>query len=860
MEILEREFALTQLQTAWQTAVAGNGRFQLISGEAGIGKTSLVEQFIQRQNSRVLWGACDALFTPRPLGPLHDMATQLRGELLGLLEGTPNRPAIYAACLKACQTPTILVFEDIHWADEATLDLLKYLGRRIQQTCSLIIATYRDDELGSQHPLRLLLGDLVRHPGVERLGLTPLSLTAVRQLAQNYRGDVTQLHRLTAGNPFFINQVLTAGDEGIPATVREVVLARLSRLSLSGRAVLNAAAVIGQRIEPWLLKAVTQAEADAVEESLELGILLVQGDQFVFRHELARQAVLDQIVPHQRTFLHQAVLDALRVSPIGKKDLARLAHHAEAAADKDAILAYAPAAARQAEAARAHRAAVLLYELALQHADNLPAAERAQLLDEFAVECDIVDRRPDAIAGHQQAIKLWEEAGLPLKKGRSLTSLALLLQITGRKTEAEDVNRQALEILEPLAPNPQLIYAYNMEAWLSLGNGDSERGVTMAEKGIAIAQHYEEEEELPRLLEIAGLCWLYLDHQKGTGYLEQSLMLAQKYDHAVRAGNVFANLASIYVDFHQFRRAEQTFAEGLPYAQERHLDSVRAYMDGWHALLKLYLGDWAAAEIIGQEAAARPNTSPGHGPALTALGRLFTRRGDPEARAVLDEALEALLKQGFRQREGMLRTARAEAAWLAGDLSQVVAEVQAVYDLALSHRQEWYVGELGFWLWRAGEQVTLPTWAAEPFALQIAGDWQAAAAAWQAMGCPYEQARALADGDTEAVLEALAIFEQLEARPMIEVVRQRLRETGASAIPRGPRATTKENPFQLTNRQVQILALLAEALTNAEIAARLHISPKTVDHHVSAVLGKLNVSSREEAAVLARTSPDLRPK
>lgn len=860
MGLLERGDALNKLAQAHQQAVAGNGRFLLISGEAGIGKTSLVEEFIQNQASRVLWGACDALFTPRPLGPLHDMATQLRGELLPLLEGPLDRPAIFATCLKECQTPTLLVFEDIHWADEATLDLLKYLGRRIQQTSALIIATYRDDELGSQHPLRLLLGDLVRHPGVERLGLGPLSLTAVRQLAKNYRGDVAQLHRLTAGNPFFINQVLTSGEEGIPTTVREVVLARVSRLSLSGRAVLNAAAVIGQRIEPWLLKAVTQAEADAVEESLELGILLVQGDQFVFRHELARQAILNQIVPHQRTFLHQAVLDALKVSPTGKKELARLAHHAEAAADKEAILAYAPAAARQAEAARAHRAAVVLYELALQHADHLPAAERAQLLDEFGVECDIVDRRPDAITARQEAIALWEEAGLPLKKGRSLTSLALLLQITGQKSEAEATNRTALEILEPLAPNRELIYAYNMEAWLSLGNGDSERGVAMAEKGVAVAQYFEEEEELPRLLEIAGLCWLYLDHTKGTQYLERSLYLAQKFDHAVRAGNVYANLASIYVDYHQFKRAERVYDEGLPYAQERHLDSVRAYMDGWHALLKLYRGDWAAAEAIGREAVERNSTSPGRGPALVALGRLYARRGDPAAMAALDEGLDLLLKQGFRQREGMIRAARAEAAWLAGDASQTLAEAREVFDLALSHHHEWYVGELAFWQWRAGEAVALPDWAAEPFALQIAGEWRSAAATWEAMGCPYEQARALADGDADALLEALAIFEQLEARPMVEVVRQRLRDVGASIIPRGPRATTKENPFQLTNRQMQIVALLMEELSNAEIAARLHISPKTVDHHVSAVLGKLNVSSREEAAVLARKSPELHPK
>jgi DNA-binding NarL/FixJ family response regulator len=144
-----------------------------------------------------------------------------------------------------------------------------------------------------------------------------------------------------------------------------------------------------------------------------------------------------------------------------------------------------------------------------------------------------------------------------------------------------------------------------------------------------------------------------------------------------------------------------------------------------------------------------------------------------------------------------------------------------------------------------------------PFLLQINGDWQGAAAAWAQVGCPYEQARALAEGDPEAQLAALTIFEQLEAWPMAEVVRQQLREVGTSVVPRGPRATTKENPFKLTNRQLEVLALLTKELTNAEIAARLHISPKTVDHHVSAVLSKLQVSSREKAAALARQHPEI---
>jgi DNA-binding CsgD family transcriptional regulator len=393
-----------------------------------------------------------------------------------------------------------------------------------------------------------------------------------------------------------------------------------------------------------------------------------------------------------------------------------------------------------------------------------------------------------------------------------------------------------------------------MEAWLSLASADNARGVAMAEKGVSLAQHFEDEDELPRLYETLGLCWLYLDQARGAEYLERSLALARQFDHATRAGNIYANLSSIYVDFHQFRRADELFAKGMPFARERDLESVRAFMDGWLAILRLHQGDWAAAEQIAAEAAGRPNPSPGRGPALIALGRLRARRGQPGAVAALDEALDLLLKQGFRQREGMIRAARAEAAWLAGDPQRALDEARAVYDLALSHHQEWYVGELGFWQWRAGAAVSLPEWAASPYARHIAGEWRAAAEQWDQMGCPYEQARALADGDHEAQANALAIFERLGARPAAEALRRRLQDAGAP-VPRGPRPATRENAFGLTSRQAEILALLEDGLTNAEIAARLQITPKTAGHHVSAVLAKLNARSRDEAVRLARANP-----
>jgi DNA-binding CsgD family transcriptional regulator/tetratricopeptide (TPR) repeat protein len=498
-----------------------------------------------------------------------------------------------------------------------------------------------------------------------------------------------------------------------------------------------------------------------------------------------------------------------------------------------------------------------LYGLTLRYAAELPEAQRAQLLDEYSVECDVADRRPEAIDTRRQAAALWLEAGNPLKHGASLSRVAQLLQIIGNLTEAERVNAMALAVLEPLTPNLELVTAYNTQAWLCLAQTDNRQGVAVAEKALALAQHFEAEEELPRLYEILGLCWLYLDHARGSKYLERSLVLARELDHSIRAANIYANLSSIYVDFHEFRRAADTFAAGLPYASERDLDSVRVYMLGWQAILEVHLGHWDKAAEIANELVQRPGTSPGRGPALLALGRLRARRGDPAAKTALDESLAILIKQGFRQREGLIRAARAEAAWLAGDRKRALEEARLAYDLALSHRHEWYVGELAFWRWRAGDPVPLPDWTAKPYALHINGDWRAAAEEWARLGCPYEQARALADGDTAAQIVALEILNRLGARPLADELRQKLRAAGARDVPRKPRASTLENPFGLTGRQLEILGLLMAGLSNAAIAAQLHLSSKTVDHHVSAVLARLDVHSREEAAELARRHPHL---
>jgi DNA-binding CsgD family transcriptional regulator len=234
-------------------------------------------------------------------------------------------------------------------------------------------------------------------------------------------------------------------------------------------------------------------------------------------------------------------------------------------------------------------------------------------------------------------------------------------------------------------------------------------------------------------------------------------------------------------------------------------------------------------------------------PALAVLGWVQVRRGNASSIPILDEAYALALGTGEIQRIAPVAAARAEAAWLSGNQQQCLLEARAGYELALTYPDPWKLGELSIWMWRAGGLTSAPTSIAEPFERQIAGDWQRAAELWAQIGCPYEQALALATGDAEAKRHALAIFERLGAQPAAAMVRRWLRQEGIAGIPRGPRPSTRTNPAGLTSRQLEVLELIGEGLSNAEIASRLFTSPKTIEHHVSAVLAKLGVHSRAQA-------------
>ena len=846
MHLLEREHPLDVIEDRANRAAAGHGSVVLVAGEAGIGKTVLLRTAVEKllRTAQPLWGMCDSLSTPRPLGPLRDVAHELGSEVPALLRGTAAQHEIFAAVLDALRArPRVFVVEDLHWADEATLDLVRFLVRRIVTLPLLLVVSYRD-ALGAGHPLSPVLGDLVTSPDARRLQLTPLSRSAVATLLDGHRLDPADVHRRTAGNPFFVSQILAEPDSPLPESVRDAVLARTVRLAPDARRCLELLSCTPEPVGGELLGALGVAPA-TVEVLTATGLLDRRGRGVAFRHEIARSAVLDAVVPGSEPGLHAAMVDALEA--VGAEPSV-LAHHAVAAGDAARILRYAPAAAAEAARSGAHREAVAFYETALRHA----ADDRPDLLEALSMELYLTDRLQDAVDARERALKLRRELGELAAVGEGHTALSTYAWYSADRALAERHVQAAIDILSGADDRRALGFALARRAFFAAWRGDLPEVQRWGDRAVRVADELADDAVLHTSVSLGtALARLLEGDVRGRADLLAATDVGLRHRLDDLATTPMSNLCHFDVEQGRFADAEDSVAYALRLSEERDTPICTAWQLGVRARLRLLQGRWTDAEHDARTVLRSGDLPLSQLWPHLVLGLLLACREASPENPHLDELWRLVNKLDNPATVAAGATALAENAWITRRPDRRLDEplVAALFTRPFAGRDE-ALRPLLTWLRRladAGVQQVGPSGEPGP----VPGDR------------PYERAVAAWDtGAADDLLAALPVLDDLDARAVAALFRARLRDAGVMSVPRGRLAATRANPAGLTARQLDVLALLADGLSNADIAARLVISPKTADHHVSAILAKLEVRSRGEAAVVARrlgVGADVRP-
>ena len=521
------------------------------------------------------------------------------------------------------------------------------------------------------------------------------------------------------------------------------------------------------------------------------------------------------------------------------------------------MLRLAPAAAEHAASVGAHREALHQYERALRFAQALPKHERAELLERFAAEAYVVDFREKAVDALDGALAIRRSTNDVERQGEILVQKARTVACMEHRGDDGELTREAVEILEQIPPSGALSRAYGLQAATASVEDRFEEAGEIARRAIAVAEEVGDAQAHAYSLNTLGVAEIALGLPTGVQALERSIELATEADLPVEVGRGYLNLVAVLGEQRrEWKLAEPYIEPGIAYCRERGLEAWLECMVAAQGEGALFRGDWDAAADAGASLlAGRPSTVMGPRSAgLVTLALVRARRGDPEVWPLLDEALERGGDTNELQFRGAVAVARAEAAWLEGRREASVRESEIAFDLALERGEPYYLGELGTWRRRAGVDEEIEGEVAAPYALELAGEHERAAELWAELGSPYESALALAGAASDdALRRSHATLQELGATPAAAIVARRLRERGAKGLPRGPRASTKENPAGLTAREVEVLELVAQGLRNSDIAERLFLSEKTVGHHVSAILRKLDVNRRGEAAAAAKS-------
>ena len=851
MDLLERDHERGVIGAALVSAAAGQGAGVAVVGDAGAGKSALLGSAYAADGLRVLRGGCDPLRTPRPLGPFRDVAGEagfgplLHGEDASLAQVCDE---LYDA-LRA--EPTVLVVEDLHWVDAASVDVLRFLARRVGSMPLALLVSYRDHEIGLRHPARALLGDLARLDGLTTLHLSPLSVAGVGALVAGSALDPDKVHAVTGGNPFFVTEVAKDPDRPLPASVRDAVLARTVDVAPEDLEVLQLVATAPDRLDDRVLPALG-VDLPTLRRLGSTGLLDRARGGLVFRHELARQALESTIPGGGAPRLHARVLDGLE--RIGTTEPAVRTHDAVAARDAARAVRYARAAAEEAIRAGSHSEAADFFRTALDHFDDAPPAERAELMLRLSFEQYMTSRLAEAIETVRATFPLWRQAGSEVGLAAAHETCAVYEYYNARRRQAEALVDQAADLAPDSGADPAQGTAWATRAFLAYMRNDVDRARRGLDDAARVAEASDHAQLALRTDLVRSLTSLVEGDVTARGRLTDQVEAARAHGWDELASTGYSQLASLDVEQRRLRAAEQVLDASLPFTVERDIPICRHWQTAVRSRLHFAQGHWGAAvedaeDVLEREGMPVARLWPQLVAALVPL-----REGGTTPGRQLDAAWELAAEIDEPMRRLPVLSALAEAMWMTGETDPRVT-ADAVREVARADGttgMEWGVGDLAAWLVRLDLLDTWPEQVAEPFRMAAEGRAEEAASWWQRAGDPFNAAMALGDStDPEHRTRAVELLDLLGATATADRHRVALRRDGVVQVPPRPRESTRANPSGLTNRQLDVARLVARGFTNAEIAARLYISPKTADHHVSAVLAKLGLSNRRAVMVQA---------
>lgn len=844
--LVERDSELAELDKALGSIAAAGGKVVLIRGDAGIGKSALVSAFLEEHEGEIHAhaGYCDDLLTPQPLGPIWDLADQVP-DLAENLEKNDRR-AVMASLRDLMSTrlrPAVVVIEDTQWIDEASLDVVRYLGRRITDTHGLLILTYRDSEVDYEHPLRSVIASIAPS-SIVRVGIGPLSPAAVREFVGDPGVDVDRLVDLTGGNALLVNELSMSGLDQIPASVQESVLGRAASLQTAARDLFDTVAVVPGGLEFELIPTVGDFGESELEDVSRTGLLTHSEDRVAFRHEILRRAAEAALSPARMKSLNATVMRALIDNDA---DIARIVHHARGAGDVEAIVEYAPRAGSLAMQMGSHREAVDHFRSLEPHLDRVQDSQRGAIVEDWA-RSEFFHDSPEAVDLINRAIAIHRDHHDHTALGRSLTFAVRLFEANGRPDDADRAAREALKVT---AADPQsAANALAQSAWLALMRGENYEADELADRALAMADSHEIAFARLHALNTKGFAEYAKGVPGGLKRLEEAHRMAAEGGHLFEEARALINLAGATLDNLDLDEAAEYSRAAIETSAQYEIEPLEAYGQTLLAMVLLYEGKWDEAEDLAYASLdSHPHVEV---QAVRILGVIHARtgRGDPEE--LLQRAWQLAQRSREIQNIAPSAAAWAEYCWIRGRSEDPrLAECREAMVRAAERRHWRNAGEIALWLHQLDILESVPRELAAPYSNMISGDHLGAADRWEELRCPYEQAIALMGGSRDEKLQALELLESLGARAVASKYRQAMRAVGIS-VPRGRSQRTRSHPAGLTPRQSEVLGLLAIGLTNSEIADRLFVSLKTVENHVSAVLAKLGAASRDEAAKMAR--------